>query len=421
VVQLAEKHGLFLQLALTNNWNPFANTTAPTNSPRNTLSNDYGGMDAYTQAFSNSITFTHDDFYTNQAILNAFLNYTTQIVSRYVNSPAVFGWELANDPRCNSSFPASSQCNTNTITLWHSQVATHVRSIDPNHLITSGNNGDFCLDCPKLFPRVPAPAVSPSVKRRSAKPMTKKRLLEERRAAWKRSTEAQKRSLKGPRIRGSWLAPETKRQFDQGVGPAFDGSSGVDTEDIINIPEIGYGTFQLFPDQNNYGPTNPNLPAFNNTVQVGLSWILNHADLAQVFNKPVCLAAFGLITQNNSVVFVPFNSTLPPFGNTALARRQSSNEQTFGVTDSQRDDAYAQWLETGLQAGLGGMAQDQWSEGNLTTGVGTAIQPITTGTAESPVVTGTGESPNDGYGIQGEGQTQAVSTLQEASQDFGTG
>ena len=58
VVQLAEKHGIFLQLALTNNWNPaplLDNTTTGTgmltrnvspgtnNSlPRNTLSNDYG-------------------------------------------------------------------------------------------------------------------------------------------------------------------------------------------------------------------------------------------------------------------------------------------------------------------------------------------------------------------------------------------
>ena len=74
---------------------------------------------------------------------------------------------------------------------------------------------------------------------------------------------------------------ETKRQFDTGVGSSFDGSSGVDTEDIINIPEIGYGSFQLFPDQNNYGPADPNLPAFNNTVQIGLSWIRDHATLAQ--------------------------------------------------------------------------------------------------------------------------------------------
>jgi hypothetical protein len=51
-----------------------------------------GGMDAYVRAFSNSTTLNHDDFYSNPTILNAFLNYTTQIVSRYVNSPAIFGW-----------------------------------------------------------------------------------------------------------------------------------------------------------------------------------------------------------------------------------------------------------------------------------------------------------------------------------------
>ena len=47
-------------------------------------------MDVYVRALSDS--HSHDDFYTNPTILNTFLNYTTQIVSRYVNSPAVFGW-----------------------------------------------------------------------------------------------------------------------------------------------------------------------------------------------------------------------------------------------------------------------------------------------------------------------------------------
>lgn len=54
VVQLAEKHGLFLQLALTNNWNPVNNATAgATNGTlnRNVLSNDYG------QQFINCLAF----------------------------------------------------------------------------------------------------------------------------------------------------------------------------------------------------------------------------------------------------------------------------------------------------------------------------------------------------------------------------
>jgi len=53
-------------------------------------------MDLYVRQFGLQ---DHDDFYTNDNILNAFQNYTKQIVLRYVNSPAVFSWELANDAR----------------------------------------------------------------------------------------------------------------------------------------------------------------------------------------------------------------------------------------------------------------------------------------------------------------------------------
>jgi hypothetical protein len=55
-----------------------------------------GGMDLYVRQFGLQ---THDQFYTNPTVLTAFMNYTTQVVSRYVNSPSVFSYELANDPR----------------------------------------------------------------------------------------------------------------------------------------------------------------------------------------------------------------------------------------------------------------------------------------------------------------------------------
>jgi len=53
-------------------------------------------MDLYVRQFGLQ---NHDDFYTNEAILTAFQNYTKQIVTRYVDSPSVFSWELANDAR----------------------------------------------------------------------------------------------------------------------------------------------------------------------------------------------------------------------------------------------------------------------------------------------------------------------------------
>lgn len=61
---------------------------------------DIGGMDLYVRQFGLK---THDQFYTNPSVLNAFMNFTTQIVSRYVNSSAIFSWELANDPRSYAS------------------------------------------------------------------------------------------------------------------------------------------------------------------------------------------------------------------------------------------------------------------------------------------------------------------------------
>ncbi|KAF8201842.1 glycoside hydrolase family 5 protein [Pholiota molesta] len=444
VIQLAEKHGIFVLLSLTNNWNPrplldnitanvsiqTRDVTPDTNNslPRNTLSNDFGGMDVYVREFANN-SINHDEFYTNPVILSHFMNYTSQIVSRYVNRTSVFSWEIANDPRCNSSLAASASCNTNTITQFHSTIADHIKSIDPNHLLS----GFFCADCPKLFPRIvpPAPSPTPGAKRRATKPITKKKLLAERKEARKKARKFEQRNASpaagGLRIRGRWMATETKRQAvdpgEVGVGSAFDGSQGVDSEDILNIPNMGFGAFQLFPDQNFYGVSDPTLPAFNNTVKIGLDWIARHAEIGTV-QQARNSHWIWLVTQSNAPVFVPFNSSVPfnatqaPFGPDPTG---SDATQPFGVTDQQRDDAYTQWLQAGLSNGLQGMIQYQWTQANLTTVEGTNISPTITGTGLSPVVTGPGFSPNDGYSLQGVGndEAQAVGVISQAAQSIG--
>jgi endo-1,4-beta-mannosidase len=93
-------------------------------------------MDLYVQEFG--VTKTHDEFYTNMTIRGEFNKYVQFLVSRYANEPGIIAWELANDARCESSLPSSDQCNTNTVTKWHAETAKFIRSIDPNHLITSG-------------------------------------------------------------------------------------------------------------------------------------------------------------------------------------------------------------------------------------------------------------------------------------------
>ncbi|KAJ7709912.1 glycoside hydrolase family 5 protein [Mycena rosella] len=439
IVSMAEKHGIYLLLSLTNNWNPLpldniTNSTSGsgilrrdvgTNNsfPRNALSNDYGGMDAYVRAFGAD---SHDAFYTNETIIAAFENYTTQIVTRYVNSTSILGWEIANDPRCNSSIGATPDCTTTTITNWHARIARLIAKLDPNHLVSTGSQGFFCADCPKVFQKTapPLPGPSPAANsRRQNKgvPLTNKRVLEERKEARKKTRALKIRSepSEGVKVRGKWVATPTRRQEAVGMGSAFDGSTGVDSEDLLSIPEIGFGSFQLFPDQNQYAPDDPNLPAFNNTLQAGLDWIRRHGESSQMFGKPVSLTGFGLVTQDNAPSFVPFNSTVAPFANDQFGNLTSSPTQLpFGVTDQQRNDAYAQWLQQGIFSGLAGMIQYQWGQGNLTALNGTAISPVITENGIVPVQTENGISPSDGYSIAGVGQESAETTLQGAAQQF---
>jgi len=438
VIELAQKHGIYVIVSLTNNWNPLPgdplagslpshSVALVTNStlPRNTLSNDYGGMDFYVRQLTT--TQEHDQFYVNQTLIDAFKNYTTQVVSRYVNSPSVLAWELANDSRCSSSLKSTASCQTTTITRWHSTLAQHVKSIDPNHLISSGHQGFFCADCPKLFPRVvtPPPQTSPvpAKRRRNAEPVTRASLLKERKALWKKKREEQKRRgvlETGVRIRGRWVASVTKRQQDVGPGSAFDGSKGVDGEDIINIPDISFGTFQLFPDQDTYGPVDTTLPAFNQTVQTGLDWIRRQGETGQLFNKPVSLIAFGLVTQANAPFFVPFNST-PASSAISQSIPPAANQQPFGVSDQQRNDAYTQWIQGAVQQGLAGVIQYQWGQANLTAQQGSTISPTQYQSGTTPSQNSTGLSPNDGYSTEGEGLPDVTSTLQQGAAEFAAG
>jgi mannan endo-1,4-beta-mannosidase len=62
----------------------------------------------------------------------------------------------------------------------------------------------------------------------------------------------------------------------------------------MNIPQIGFGSFQLFPDQNIYGPDDPNLSAFNNTVETGIEWIQRQANMSQLYDHPSSLAKIDM-------------------------------------------------------------------------------------------------------------------------------
>ncbi|KAJ5159080.1 Glycoside hydrolase superfamily [Penicillium coprophilum] len=112
VVSAAEKYGIKLIIPFVNNWN------------------DYGGMNAYINAYGGSKT----EWYTSAKIQGAYQAYIKAVVSRYKNSPAIFAWELANEARCQS-------CDTDVIYNWVKQTAVYIKSLDSNHMVTTGEEG----------------------------------------------------------------------------------------------------------------------------------------------------------------------------------------------------------------------------------------------------------------------------------------
>lgn len=112
VVQSAAKRGVKLIVPFVNYWD------------------DFGGMNAYVKAFGG----TRETWYTNARAQTQYKAYIAAVVGRYVNSDGIFAWELANEPRCKG-------CNTDVIFKWATEISAYVRSLDPNHMITLGDEG----------------------------------------------------------------------------------------------------------------------------------------------------------------------------------------------------------------------------------------------------------------------------------------
>ena len=123
----AEQLGLRLTLALTNYWT------------------DFGGMDAYVRW--SKTAKTRDDFYGNKDTRQLFKNYISYVLNRrntltgraYKDEPAILMWELANEPRV-------AKERANEFYEWVDHIAGHIKSMDKNHLVSAGSEGDIATD-----------------------------------------------------------------------------------------------------------------------------------------------------------------------------------------------------------------------------------------------------------------------------------
>jgi mannan endo-1,4-beta-mannosidase len=67
----------------------------------------------------------------------------------YVNDPTIMTWELANEPR------AFSDSNKILLEKWVNESAAYIKSIDSNHLVTTGTEGSWgCENDISLFERI---------------------------------------------------------------------------------------------------------------------------------------------------------------------------------------------------------------------------------------------------------------------------
>jgi mannan endo-1,4-beta-mannosidase len=92
----------------------------------------------------------HDDFYTSPTIRQWYKNWMGHLLNRtnsitgvkYKDDPAIFSWELANEPRCiNANLPASGTCTSATLVNWVNEMSTYVKSQDAGHMLSVGDEG----------------------------------------------------------------------------------------------------------------------------------------------------------------------------------------------------------------------------------------------------------------------------------------
>ena len=93
---------------------------------------DLGGINTYSYAFGCNAT----TFYTDSRAQEAYRNWIKFIVDRYKKSPAIFSWELMNEPRCRT-------CPTSVITNWATDISKYIKSLDPFNMVALGDEGWF--------------------------------------------------------------------------------------------------------------------------------------------------------------------------------------------------------------------------------------------------------------------------------------
>jgi mannan endo-1,4-beta-mannosidase len=129
VLQKARESGIYLILTLSNNYSAF------------------GGIPQYIKwanqfQLNGSNNHTHNNFFTSDSLKQWFKFYIELLLNRintfngikYRDDRIIFSWEIMNE----ADNPSD---NSNVIKNWYEELSSFIRSIDQNHLITTGETG----------------------------------------------------------------------------------------------------------------------------------------------------------------------------------------------------------------------------------------------------------------------------------------
>ncbi|KAI3831173.1 hypothetical protein MKW92_047311 [Papaver armeniacum] len=129
VLSEAKKYKIRLVMSLVNNWESYGGKSQYVKWGK-----EFAGL---TNLTSDDDFFTHPTlrtYYKNHTVLNRVNTFTNVT---YKNDPTIFAWELMNEARC------SSDPSGDTLQAWIQEMAMHVKSIDPNHLLEIGVEGFY--------------------------------------------------------------------------------------------------------------------------------------------------------------------------------------------------------------------------------------------------------------------------------------
>lgn len=136
VVAEARRHGIYLLLCLTNNFDDFGGKRQYIQWAREDAAAGVGGGHDLTSA---------DDFFNSTLVKSYYKNHVKTVLTRvntvtgvaYKDDTTILGWELMNEPRC-SAEPTGA-----LVQSWVEEMSPYLKTIDANHLVTAGLEGFY--------------------------------------------------------------------------------------------------------------------------------------------------------------------------------------------------------------------------------------------------------------------------------------